>query len=68
MIFPFLVHTIRWIFFILSIFGIRIWLARLIPKSLTLAVGAGIGLFICTFRFSFFFALLSNHVLQRRLN
>ncbi|CAE6519076.1 unnamed protein product [Rhizoctonia solani] len=35
-----------WLFFILSIFGIRQWLARIIPRSLTLATGAGIGLFI----------------------
>ncbi|KAH7338449.1 purine transporter [Rhizoctonia solani] len=35
-----------WIFFILSVFGIRQWLARIIPRSLTLATGAGIGLFI----------------------
>lgn len=35
-----------WIFFFLSIFGIRQWLARIIPRSLTLATGAGIGLFI----------------------
>ncbi|KAF8309293.1 xanthine/uracil permease, partial [Clavulina sp. PMI_390] len=35
-----------WLFFFMSIFGVRIWLARLIPRSLTLAVGAGIGLFI----------------------
>ncbi|KAJ1305004.1 hypothetical protein OPQ81_000047 [Rhizoctonia solani] len=35
-----------WIFFILSLFGIRQWLARIIPRSLTLATGAGIGLFI----------------------
>lgn len=40
----------RWLFFLMSIFGIRIWLARLIPRSLTLAVGAGIGLFICKLR------------------
>jgi xanthine/uracil/vitamin C permease (AzgA family) len=31
---------------ILSILGIRQWLARTIPRSLTLATGAGIGLFI----------------------
>ncbi|KAF7315662.1 Purine transporter [Mycena indigotica] len=35
-----------WIFFILSLFGLRQWLVRLIPQSLILAVGAGIGLFI----------------------
>ncbi|CAE6412824.1 unnamed protein product [Rhizoctonia solani] len=35
-----------WLFFILSIFGVRQWLARIIPRSLTLATGAGIGLFI----------------------
>jgi AGZA family xanthine/uracil permease-like MFS transporter len=36
----------RWLFMILSILGIRQWLARTIPRSLTLATGAGIGLFI----------------------
>jgi adenine/guanine/hypoxanthine permease len=42
--------TLRsWIFLFLSIFGIRLWLARVIPRSLTLAVGAGIGLFICAY-------------------
>ncbi|KAJ7074652.1 permease family-domain-containing protein [Mycena amicta] len=35
-----------WIFFILSLLGLRQWLVRLIPQSLILAVGAGIGLFI----------------------
>ncbi|KDQ57892.1 hypothetical protein JAAARDRAFT_34700 [Jaapia argillacea MUCL 33604] len=35
-----------WIFFILSIFGLRQWLARIMPQSLVMAVGAGIGLFI----------------------
>ncbi|KAG8959283.1 hypothetical protein FRC03_008203 [Tulasnella sp. 419] len=35
-----------WLFFILSVLGVRQWLARIIPKSLTLATGAGIGLFI----------------------
>ncbi|KDN48909.1 hypothetical protein RSAG8_02262, partial [Rhizoctonia solani AG-8 WAC10335] len=35
-----------WLFFILSLFGVRQWLARIIPRSLTLATGAGIGLFI----------------------
>lgn len=41
-----LVRTLRWIFFFLSIFGIRQWLARAMPQSLVLAVGSGIGLFI----------------------
>jgi AGZA family xanthine/uracil permease-like MFS transporter len=36
----------RWIFFILSILGLRQWLVRIMPQSLVLAVGAGIGLFI----------------------
>lgn len=36
----------RWIFFILSLLGLRQWLARIMPQSLVLAVGAGIGLFI----------------------
>ncbi|KAG8843430.1 hypothetical protein FRC20_003960, partial [Serendipita sp. 405] len=35
-----------WIFLILTLLGIRQWLARTIPRSLTLATGAGIGLFI----------------------
>lgn len=35
-----------WIFFILSFFGLRQWLARVMPQSLVMAVGAGIGLFI----------------------
>ncbi|KAF7291523.1 Purine transporter [Mycena kentingensis (nom. inval.)] len=35
-----------WIFFILSAFGLRQWIVRVIPQSLILAVGAGIGLFI----------------------
>ncbi|KAJ7642216.1 permease family-domain-containing protein [Roridomyces roridus] len=35
-----------WVFFILSIFGLRQWLVRVMPHSLVLAVGAGIGLFI----------------------
>ncbi|KAJ9097375.1 hypothetical protein QFC19_006844 [Naganishia cerealis] len=34
------------IFFLLTIFGLRQWLARLIPRSITLAIGAGIGLFL----------------------
>jgi adenine/guanine/hypoxanthine permease len=36
----------RWIFFFLSLLGLRQWLIRLMPQSLILAVGAGIGLFI----------------------
>jgi adenine/guanine/hypoxanthine permease len=36
----------RWIFIILSLLGLRQWLARVMPQSLVLAVGAGIGLFI----------------------
>ncbi|KAI0027475.1 xanthine/uracil permease [Vararia minispora EC-137] len=35
-----------WIFFILSLLGMRQWLARVMPQSLVLAVGSGIGLFI----------------------
>lgn len=34
------------IFFALTIFGLRQWLARLIPRSIALAIGAGIGLFL----------------------
>ena len=34
------------IFVVLAIFGIRGWLARLIPRSVALAAGAGIGLYI----------------------
>lgn len=37
---------LRWIFFVLSLLGLRQWLARIMPQSLVLAVGAGIGLFI----------------------
>ncbi|KAI0085241.1 permease family-domain-containing protein [Irpex rosettiformis] len=35
-----------WIFFFLSLLGLRQWLARIMPQSLVLSVGAGIGLFI----------------------
>ncbi|KAI9269830.1 permease family-domain-containing protein [Sporodiniella umbellata] len=35
------------IFFILSIFGIRQWLARIIPMSIKIAMGCGIGLYLC---------------------
>ncbi|KIK69176.1 hypothetical protein GYMLUDRAFT_35245 [Collybiopsis luxurians FD-317 M1] len=35
-----------WIFLFLSLIGLRQWLVRIIPESLVLAVGAGIGLFI----------------------
>ena len=35
-----------WIFLFLSIFGVRQWLARSIPKSLALATGTGIGITI----------------------
>jgi len=35
-----------WIFFALSLLGLRQWLVRIIPQSLVLAVGAGIGIFI----------------------
>lgn len=44
-----LIHALgyrRIIFFILSLFGLRQWLARIMPQSLVMAVGAGIGLFI----------------------
>lgn len=34
------------IFFFLTLFGLRQWLARLIPRSIALAIGAGIGLFL----------------------
>lgn len=34
------------IFFFLSIIGLRQWLVRIMPQSLILAVGAGIGMFI----------------------
>ena len=36
----------RWIFVVLSLLGLRQWLVRIMPQSLVLAVGAGIGLFI----------------------
>ncbi|ORY67728.1 inner membrane protein yicO [Pseudomassariella vexata] len=35
-----------WIFFALAIFGMRQWLARAIPRSIKLATGVGIGLFL----------------------
>ncbi|KAF9574688.1 hypothetical protein BGW38_008294, partial [Lunasporangiospora selenospora] len=35
------------LFLLLSIFGIRQWLARLIPQSIKIATGAGIGLYLC---------------------
>ncbi|KAJ7585632.1 permease family-domain-containing protein [Mycena floridula] len=35
-----------WLFLILSILGLRQWLVRIMPQSLVLAVGAGLGLFI----------------------
>ncbi|KAI9463885.1 permease family-domain-containing protein [Boletus coccyginus] len=35
-----------WVFFILSLLGLRQWLARIMPQSLVLAVGAGIGIYI----------------------
>ncbi|KIL58580.1 hypothetical protein M378DRAFT_132352 [Amanita muscaria Koide BX008] len=35
-----------WIFLFLTLLGLRQWLVRVMPQSLVLAVGAGIGLFI----------------------
>ncbi|KAM6499733.1 purine transporter [Amanita muscaria] len=35
-----------WFFLFLSLLGLRQWLVRIMPQSLVLAVGAGIGLFI----------------------
>lgn len=35
-----------WIFFFLSILGLRQWLTRLMPRSITLATGAGIGMYL----------------------
>ncbi|KAJ7190167.1 permease family-domain-containing protein [Mycena pura] len=35
-----------WIFVILCLLGLRQWLVRVMPQSLVLAVGAGIGIFI----------------------
>ncbi|KAI8358575.1 permease family-domain-containing protein [Blakeslea trispora] len=35
------------IFFVLTIFGIRQWLARVIPMSIKVAMGCGIGLYLC---------------------
>ncbi|RDB22033.1 hypothetical protein Hypma_010878 [Hypsizygus marmoreus] len=35
-----------WIFLFLSLIGLRQWLVRIMPQSLVLAVGSGIGLFI----------------------
>lgn len=41
-----LITACRLIFFVLSVFGLRQWLARMMPQSLVMAVGAGIGLFV----------------------
>ncbi|ORX49412.1 hypothetical protein DM01DRAFT_1325578 [Hesseltinella vesiculosa] len=35
------------IFLVLSIFGIRQWLARIIPMSIKIGMGCGIGLYLC---------------------
>ncbi|WFD07069.1 hypothetical protein MVES1_002425 [Malassezia vespertilionis] len=35
-----------WIFFVLSLFGVRQWLARVLPNSLKYSTGAGIGLYL----------------------
>ncbi|KAG1446668.1 hypothetical protein G6F55_011441 [Rhizopus delemar] len=35
------------IFFILSLFGVRQWFARVIPMSIKVAMGCGIGLYLC---------------------
>ncbi len=48
-----------WIFFILSLLGLRQWLARIMPQSLVMAVGAGIGLFIA------FIGLCESPILTR---
>jgi len=42
-----------WIFLFLSIIGLRQWLVRIMPQSLILAVGAGIGVFIAWVSMSF---------------
>ncbi|KAK0544268.1 hypothetical protein OC845_005683 [Tilletia horrida] len=34
------------IFFVLSVFGLRQWLGRILPRSISLATGVGIGLFL----------------------
>ncbi|KDN47752.1 hypothetical protein K437DRAFT_222953 [Tilletiaria anomala UBC 951] len=36
-----------WIFLFLSLIGLRQWVGRLLPRSLNLATGAGIGFFLC---------------------
>lgn len=41
-----LTFFLSWLFLVLSLLGIRQWIARIMPQSLVLAVGAGIGLFI----------------------
>ncbi|CAO3696047.1 hypothetical protein G6F70_006295 [Rhizopus microsporus] len=35
------------IFFVLSLFGVRQWFARIIPMSIKVAMGCGIGLYLC---------------------
>lgn len=41
-----LTSSVRWIFLALSLLGIRQWLVRIMPQSLVLGIGSGIGLFI----------------------
>lgn len=41
------------IFVALSLLGLRQWLARLIPPSIKLASGVGIGLYLSMFLFTF---------------
>lgn len=50
------------LFILLSLFGVRQWLARLIPQSIKIATGAGIGLYLCFigFQASAGIALIGN--------
>ncbi|KAI0008669.1 hypothetical protein F4779DRAFT_628359 [Xylariaceae sp. FL0662B] len=42
-----------WVFFALALFGMRQWLARAIPRSIKLATGVGIGLFLTLIGFTY---------------
>ncbi|KAI1370696.1 hypothetical protein F4677DRAFT_451098 [Hypoxylon crocopeplum] len=42
-----------WVFFALALFGLRQWLARIIPRSIKLATSVGIGLFLTLIGFTY---------------
>ena len=59
-IFCLIIVSNRWIFFALSLLGLRQWLARIMPQSLVLSVGAGIGLFIAYVTYFLFVPFILN--------